>query len=162
MPSLKAAAAAAAAAMLTWAGLAFAATPARADIEPYCPDGCVGASVGDTNCRSDDVFLTAITLDDPATQTPVAELHYSRMCQTYWGQYQSYYDGVARWVQLYNHPQYGGINTRIYDASAFNAGYYETTMVSSVSGSVKFCLSGDTTDPDTYDAAPNYDCTVWM
>lgn len=131
---------------------------------PSCPNGCVGSRVEDTNCGLEKYPVGAAKVRDlGATDESPADLWYSPMCKTVWGEYTSTNPDQLRYLQLWSEDEYGGKNVRPYQASLQASGFHETTMVSS-SGSVKFCVTSiPDADPDLDDLDKPYNnCSGWF
>jgi hypothetical protein len=147
------------------AGLTVPASAVRAaDLTPACPStGCVGARVEDTNCGLEKYGVGAVNVvDQDATDPSIADLWYSPLCNTVWGEYIATSPGQLRYIQLWSEHEYGGRNVLSHQADFIGAGFHETTMASA-DGSVKFCVTSLADgDPDLIEAhKPWNNCSVW-
>lgn len=149
-------------------GPALVATPAAAAaIEPYCPNGCVGSRVEDTNCNLDAYGIASVVVTEPMQVNRFRNyLWYSPMCKTFWGDYLQATGGYPRTSQVWTQDQYGGREVlAAWVNSEEGQLHYLTTMVSAA-GSAKFCVIFGTDakeDPVTLDESQwdsNW-CTDW-
>jgi hypothetical protein len=131
---------------------------------PYCPNGCVGSRVEDTNCGTVKYPVGSAKVRDlDATDDSPSDMWYSPLCKTVWGEYVAKNPDQVRYIQLWSQDEYGGKNALSYQGASQSSGFQETTMVSS-SGSVKFCVTGlPGADPDLDDFYKPYNnCTGWF
>jgi hypothetical protein len=131
---------------------------------PFCPNGCVGSRVEDTNCGVDKYpVVSARVRDLDATDYSPADMWYSPLCKTVWGEYSPKNSDQVRYIQLWAQDEYGGKNTLPYQGASQSSDFQETTMVSS-SGSIKFCVTGiPDGDPDLDDFNKPYNnCSGWF
>jgi hypothetical protein len=137
---------------------------ALADPAPACPNVvCVGERVENTNCGLIKYGVAGLNVVDQDELGPsIADLWYSPLCNTVWGEYIGKVPHQIRYLQLWSQDEYGGRNVRSFQSDLVADGFHETTMVSA-NGSVKFCVTHMADrDPDLEpNAKPYNNCSAW-